>query len=401
MTIARTEPKIETDHGVPVRARNATLQDLATILKDQDARKLDVVAPASQIRAENADLIVRGATQEITLDGVTATDGRFTPTGVADEGIAHRLGIPTAYLRRMRTERPDLYDANVNGWLHGLSDDNLAEASYDHPAPGDGRSFLVRTFTGDDGTGIARAVLSDRYRIVDNLDVLMAALEGIRSAGVNVDIEAADLTDRRMSVRIVSPEVRELAPDILGGYRSPFSGQTGADNPIISAGFVISNSETGGGAFTIVPRLRVEVCKNGLTINKDALRAVHLGGQLDDGVIRWSEDTQRRNLELVTAQARDAVTTFLDVEYMRAKINEIREHAGKPIENAQETIRRVVVGTKIPTGAVDGILNHFIAGGDLTAMGVMAATTSYAQTVEDADVAADVEASALQVLAAV
>lgn len=403
MTIERAQTRIDHIGDLPVTARNATLADLAAILKDQQARKVDIVAPASALRSEEGVWQVEGADPIITAEGVTSSAGRYRPTKVADEGMAGRLGIPTGYLRRMRDERPDLYDANVNGWLHGLSrrtdtpspDGRYVEQIHD----ADPRSFLVRGFRveGEDA-GVARALLSDRYRIVDHLDVLTAALDGVRQAGADVEIEACDLTHRRMMVRIASPEIRELAPDILGNYRSPFTGATGADNPVISAGFVLSNSETGGGAFTLTPRLRVEVCKNGMTIAKDALRSVHLGGKMDDGVIRWSDETQQKNLDLVTAQARDAVSTFLDVEYVRAKIQQIREAAGRPIEEPAKAVQHIASTLRIGADAADPILDHFIRGGDTTAGGMMQAVTSYAQTLDDADTAADVEAAAFGVL---
>jgi hypothetical protein len=140
--------------------RNATVADLAVLLQEQHARKLDVVAPATALRAESARLVLSGTEAQITEDGVTPTDGVYLPTDVFDEGLAAKLSIPSAYLRRLRETRPDLYDANVNGWLRD---------------PGESRSFLVRCFRGDDGPGIGRALLSDRYGIIDNLDVLMAA----------------------------------------------------------------------------------------------------------------------------------------------------------------------------------------------------------------------------------
>ena len=61
-----------------------------------------------------------------------------------------------------------------------------------------------------------------------------------------------------------------LAPALLAGYRTPFTGAAGADNPVVFAGFVITNSETGCGAFTLTPRLVVQVCRNGMTITRDA-----------------------------------------------------------------------------------------------------------------------------------
>lgn len=390
MNIERAQHRIDTVGDLPVTARNATLGDLASILREQQARKVDIVTPAPALSSEGGVWKVDGADPIITDEGVTSSAGLYRPTKVADEGIAGRLGIPTGYLRRMREERPDLYDANINGWLHG---DGSEESG---PDP---RSFLVRGFRVEGESGIARALLSDRYRIVDHLDVLTAALDGVKQAGADVEIEACDLTDRKMMVRIASPEIRELAPDILGNYRSPFTGATGADNPVISAGFVLSNSETGGGAFTLTPRLRVEVCKNGMTIAKDALRSVHLGGKMDDGVIRWSDETQQKNLDLVTAQARDAVSTFLDVEYVRAKIQQIREAAGRPVEEPAKAVQHIATSLRIGADAADPILDHFIRGGDTTAGGMMHAVTSYAQTLDDADAAAEVEAAAFDALA--
>lgn len=383
--------------------RNASLQDLADMLRAQQVRKLDVVAPATKILSHDGLIVLAGTDAEITDDGVTATNGAYRPTGVFDEHLAAKLSIPLVYLRRLRATRPDILDANVNGWLHGdtvqgqLTGRHYAETAQRYAA--DTRSFLVRTFRGDDGQpGIARALLSDRYGIVDHLDVLTAALDGVRRAGVNVHIDGCDLTDRRMYVRVVAPEVAALAPEILEGYRSPFTGQTGADNPVVWAGFVISNSETGEGAFTLTPRLVVQVCHNGLTISKDAMRGVHLGSRMTEGVIRWSRDTERRTLELVTARTRDAVRTFLDVDYVKRKLAEIREHAAAPVADAAKTIEIVAKRLTYTQEQHAGVLDHFIRGGQMTAGGVLHAVTAYAQTVSDADTAHALEESALRAL---
>lgn len=380
--------------------RNASLADLATILQSQQARKLDVVAPASAIRSRDGVLVIEGTEVELTADGVTSSDGSYRPTVVCDEGLADKLSIPVAYIKRLREQRPDLYDANVNGWLQGEAqfDSRTGEVRRLAEVGPDARSFLVRCFRPDDegSEGVARAFLSDRYRTVDNLDVLTAALEGVKEAGVQIEVAGCDLTDRRMYVRILAPEVQALAPTLLAGYRSPFSGAEGADNPTVFAGFELSNSETGGGAFTIVPRLVVQVCNNGMKMTKDAVREVHVGGQLDAGVIRWSEDTHRRNLELVTAKTKDAVATFLDVEYMTAAIARLEEASSKPVANAAETVKNIGSQLRFTEERINGVLDHFIKGGQLTAGGVLHAVTSFAQTVEDADDAAELEGMALR-----
>lgn len=398
-------------------ARNATLADLAQLLQDQQTRKHDVVAPASTLSFTGGQLTVDGAEAELTAEGVTTVDGTYTPTAVFDEGLAEKLGVPLPYVRRMRAERPDLYDANANGWLHGgttIGGDDLPNVY-----KADDRSFLVRLFRGGGGDqGIARAMLSDRYRVVDHLDVLTAALAGVRDTGADVTISGCDLTERRMAVRIEAQGITAMAQDLLAGYRSPFAdpavdaqrqhwqgvaaregqGYEPGTEPIVWAGLVITNSETGGGAFTITPRMVVKVCRNGLTITQDALRAVHLGGKLDEGVVRWSDDTQQKNLELVTARTRDAVATFLDRDYLQTTVARLEAQAGHRLDDPAEQVKDVTKRLGFTEGQSAGVLAHFIQGGQTTAGGLMQAVTSYAQTVGDPDAAQDVEAAAVKAL---
>lgn len=365
--------------------RNATVADLVALLQAQHAAKLDVVTPARHLAAENGRLRLIGVGEpRLTPDGVTVGETLLRPTAVADAGIADKLGIPLPYLRRLRAEQIGLYDANINTWLDDDPD----------------RRFLVRGLHDQDGgTGIARALLSDSYRVVDNLDVLMAVLAGVRNAGVPVDIAGCDLTERRMYVKIHAPQVAEYAPDLLAGYRSPFTGARGADNPVVFAGFVVSNSETGHGSFSLTPQLTVQVCDNGMTITKDAVREVHLGGRLSDGVVRWSADTQDAVLDLVVKQARDAVATFLDHGYVRAKLAEITRDAGVAITDPAATLEHVGKALRFTTEQQATILAHFIQGSDITSGGVLHAVTSAAQTLDDADAAHDLERHGLRAMA--
>ena len=369
--------------AAPSGARNATLEDLAALLRDQQARKIDVVAPAATIRAHAGQLVVTGTAPVLGSEGVTMTAGAYTPTGVCDQGIADKLGIPGAYLRRLREHKPALYDANVNGWLEG-----------------DDRRFLIRCLSpaSGSGAGAARAFLSDGYKFIDNLDVLLAALDGVRQTGVPVRVDGCDLTQRRMYVRVVCEAVRALAPALLAGYRSPFTGAAGADNPVVFSGFVLTNSETGCGAFTLTPRLVVQVCDNGMTITRDAIRAVHLGERLDEGVVSWSGNTQDKILALITAKTCDAVATFLDRGYLDRALRAIEKDAGRPLADPQETVRTVSQRLRFTEAQEKDILAHFTRGGVISAGGVMHAITSVAQTLPDADAAHEMESAALRAL---
>lgn len=373
----------------PTGARNAGLPDLVRILEDQQRHKLDVIAPASALRLREGNVHVEGVESLITEDGVTEVDGIYRPTAVADEGIADKLRIPLAYLRRMRTGNVPLLDENVNAWLRQEPE----------------RRFMLRAFRGEGGPGrpaegVARALLSDSYKLMDNFDLLLAALDGVKQSGHPTRVTGCDLTDRRMYVRVESEAVAVHARELLRGYRSPFDGRSGDELPMISAGFVITNSEVGAGAYSITPRAVIQVCRNGLTMSKDVMRAVHLGGKQDEGVISWSGQTQRKTLELITSKTTDAVRTFLSREYVEAKLSEMEDAAGKRLAEPTKTIEHVTKTLSIGAEAKDMILAHFVQGGQMTAGGVMQAVTSTAQTLTDADQAATLEALAVPALTA-
>lgn len=361
--------------------RKAELADLVQVLREQHDARLDVVAPARDLRAVDGGLEVTGLGEPVlTPDGVTPAAERFRVTATCDEGIADKLGIPIAYLRRTRLEHPELYDANVNTWLADAPE----------------RRFLVRLLTGTSGRpGIARALLSDKYRITDNLDVLLSVLAGIRESGLPVQVTQGDLSERRMYVKVRCEAVAVLAPALLVNYRSPFTGARGAENPVVFAGFVVSNSETGHGSFSITPQLVVQICDNGMTITRDAMREVHLGGRLEHGVVRWRHDTHDAQLALVTKQARDAVATFLHEDYLRATVRGIEAEAGVRVDDVEATLEHVGKQLRFTAEQQATILNHFIDGGDRTAGGVLHAVTSAAQTLVDADEAYDLERAGL------
>lgn len=373
--------------------RHAHLGLIHEVLLQQNARKIDVVAPARDLNiwqprlSEDRDPLLSILTNEVHLDesGATPITGRYRPTDIFDEGVSDKLDIPIGYLRRMHRTHPELYAANINGWW-GVDPD---------------RKFLVRLFKSEeDSPGVARALLSDRFRVVDNLDVLMSVLDAIRGTGMEVKVHRADLSDRRMTVHIVCEEIRALAPTLLRGYRNPATGMTGEDDPTVFSGIRISNSETGGGAFTITPEFLVLVCRNGMTIAKDAIREVHLGGRLEQGVVQWSDETQRRSLELVKAKTKDAVTTFLDVDYMKSVIERAEEKADEslPRTEIESHVKDVTKAAGFTEAQQQEILGYFIQSGQMTLGGIYNSATYYAQMVEDPDEAHLVDHRAAAIL---
>jgi hypothetical protein len=386
-------------------ARNADLQTLHNILLSQDHAKLDLTTRITNLSVKDGIVTIAGTS--VFDDGA-----RFVPTAIADGHFAEKLGVPVAYLRRLREQRLDLYDANVNGWVQGVRNPaypNFADTEPEFLADPDRRTVTVRLFQGDPGElGVMRAMLSDRFGIIDNLDVTVAALQGIADAGIHTEILACDLTEGRMMIKVAAPDIFVKAPRLLENYRSPFKGRNlpewarrkfGVDGDGMFAGFVLTNSETGGGAYNLTARVGVLSCLNGMMRTQDAMKRRHVGSKLEEGVIEWSDETYKKTLDLITAQTTDAVRKFLSEQYLNDVVAEIEGRAGTEIEgNAADAVQVVARQVGFTDAQRDGILDHFIRGGQMTAGGIMQATTSFAQELEDADVAYEMEVAALKVL---
>lgn len=378
------------------RLRHANLQDLAGVLELQKRQTLDLLVPAPTIAVSNGLLEVAMQDQVLRQDGVLDPNGayRFTPN--ADAQLAEKFGIPVRYIRRLHQEFVSLYDTNVNGWA---GHESFAD-----------QKFLVRLLWGENPedpevSGIVRAILSNRFAATDNFDTLVAILDGIREAGLSagsVKIQG-DLTDDHMYVVVDAPEIQGYGWKLLEGYRSPYAngqgtGHGGADAenlPIVSAGLLITNSETGNGKNKITPRLKVRACNNGITVTEDAVASVHLGGELKEGVIEWSDETRQASIELKKNQAKDAVQSFLSATYVQQVIDRLEADSSTPVNDIPQTIEVVQKEMGYTEDDARSVMNFFMDGGQRTAGGILQAVTAHVQQIDDADRAYDMEAGAI------
>lgn len=376
-----------------VMPRGASLNDLRVLLEAQHAAKFDTVVSASRLRYVEGTLEIRDGIEateaQITDSGVTpaqpASDLFLAPTSIFEDQLASRLEVPQKYVRKMRGaangdeygQAIDLLDHNVNFWLSQQPE----------------RLFTVRGFYNEmTGDGIARAILSGRYGLYDNLDQLMAVLGGLRKVAESNPLISpetlkwkVDLTERNMRVRVIAPQIAILAPEILKGYTDPwhgrYSGSTGDNPPIIEAGIDFRNSETGAGRWLTVPFIHVQVCSNGLTRMVDAQKRTHLGGEQTEGRIRYSIDTQRKQLELLTAETADAVSQYLSEDWLAAAAADIEQAATVKVTDAKGTIEHVAAQLKFSEAERDSMFELFLRGGQDTAGGVAQAITAHAHVV--------------------
>ncbi len=84
---------------------------------------------------------------EVVVD-VQGENRIFKPTPLCIQQIGSRVGIPAKYIERMQAGHGDLLSQNVNHWFAAQPEKRM-----------------LRTF--DNGSKVARAFLSERYRPLD------------------------------------------------------------------------------------------------------------------------------------------------------------------------------------------------------------------------------------------
>ena len=204
-----------------------SLVEIATELERQNASKKDYVADTRRLKMEPVE------TGKVVLQGV---NGGMALRPIAHQQMAATLGIPKPYYDRMLNEQPDLLAANVNRWLEK------------QPA-----KKLIRTLDNE-----VRAVLSDSYRPLDNLDLAEAVLPKLSE--LTASVVSTEVTENRFYLKAVTEKVTGIVK--VGD--------------VIQAGIVISNSEVGQGSLRVEALDYRLVCLNGM-IRDSSIRKAHLG----------------------------------------------------------------------------------------------------------------------------
>jgi hypothetical protein len=321
------------------------LQQLVSELRRQENVAKDLVRPTIDLRA--VPLLEEHTSKAIGvgLHVDNEFDGDLYPmTSWAQQQLCEQLGVPFRYFEKLlKTGRFDLAAANWNGWIQ------------------DREARTVRTLDGK-----VRAVLSDKYKVMDNSLVLFGMLEELK--GVPAKVQRADLTETYMYVRVLFPEIAE---EIRPG-------------DAVHPGFVLSNSEVGAGALRFESFMFRTYCMNGMIGGREdtgAFEKIHLGGRRGFGT--YSPETRSKESEYIYSAVRDVVRQRLNPTGFKSWVQAIREKADTPIKDPVAVVDQVAVKYNLPEDRKKAILAHFIENKDFTQWGLANAVTAHARTVGD------------------
>ena len=336
------------------------LNEVMMELNRQNQRKKDYIGSAQALR-----LFEDGQTFEI---GSMSGAQQFGSTRLFHRQVASALGIPAKYYDIMQSQKPELLAQNVNAWLSDREN-----------------SYMIRTM--DYGGGrVARALLSDRYRRIDNMEIASAVLP-LFAGSDQYEVISSEVTENRMYLKILS---RRLEMEVVPG-------------DYVQAGVVISNSEVGLGSVNVQPLVYRLVCTNGMIVNDMGERKNHVGRAakaVEDSFHIYSDETMEAEDKAFLLKLRDVTMAAIEEGRFAQVVGKLKESAGIPITGKVTEVVELTGKTYgFNTDEQDSILQYLIAGGDLSQYGLSNAITRASQDVESYDRATALEGIGWQVAA--
>lgn len=373
--------------------RHINLPELVQELQNENLKKRDFILPSDCLSMENGKFIISNCKNNEELGkilnetGIDYVDSNHSIAldclDTMKSHLAEKLNIPSRYYQRMDKEALGLLDHNVTHWLRKAN-----------------QNYMVRSFIDkNEEKGVARAILSDRFKVIDNYDILLAALSAIKETGLNIqlDSQGADISEKCLYLRFICPDIEIQAPELLRNYR-PNGEKSKCGDGIIS-GFTISNSEVGAGALTIAARAVILACDNGMVKTDEKFHQRHLGARMEEfSTIQWSEDTKQKNLELIINQIKDSIKHFVSEQFLGEFVMDLINKGKNQVENPADCIKNVSNTMGFTEEQANDILSIFIKSGDTSAFGVTQALTYYAGRQEDPDLQWEIEKNAIAIL---
>ena len=329
-----------------------SLMELASEITRQQESKRDFLIPANKVNA-----FVHENHLEL---GFPTNDGELFTAPLTTNGhvqLGQFCDIPKKYYDLMLLH-PELLQQNVAHWLSKFNDKRM-----------------MRTLDGQ-----IRAVLSDKYRRLDNFDLAQAVLPMLFDAKANV--ESCEITDKKIYIKAITHHVQG---EVKKG-------------DVVSAGIIISNSETGHGSLSIKPLIYRLVCSNGAIVDDLAMRKYHAGRVEEMSQIEYSNETVTAEDNAFWLKVRDLVKFSLSESTFEKVLNTMRESTERVLESPDKAIELAAKKYAFNETENSDVLKHLIQGGDLTSWGLGNAVTRMAQDVNSYDRSTELESIGYQIM---
>lgn len=357
-----------------------TLSELAREIERRANSKKDYVADSRNLRVVpgNGDWS-ESNTAHLEIDEI----GKFPITDHSHSQISGFTKIPKKYYDRMREESPNLLALNVNHWFRENPRRRMIRTLERSVDIQEMPSVSPEVLENPPAIREARAFLSDRYRIMDNEEILESVLPVISDIG-NCEIVSCDVTNTRLWLKVIFPWIEAEVEH---------QGKKVGD--VVQAGFTLGNSEIGLGKTFVDPLIYRLSCLNVARMTDYGMSRYHVGrvvGEGRDAQEFFKDDTLRANDEAFLLKLRDVVKAAADEIHFKALVGRMSKTTENEIEG--DPVKSIEVVQK-KFGFNDderfGVLKHLIEGWELSQYGLSNAITRTSQDLADYDRASDLE----------
>lgn len=328
--------------------RGMTLQELLSEVQRHETSKRDLV-----VDGRRALRIAHEDKEAFSLR--TGQNGALGMTETAHDQLAGRLNIPGKFYERLRQDHPDMLQDTVNELLER-----------------EGKRYMVRTL--DDS---ARAVLSDRYKRLDNGPLLESTLPAIVKGDYETELLGSNVHHDRMDMKVLFTDNR---------FAQEITVRTRDGSPrVVRPGFRLSNSETGLGSLRLEAFFFDSYCRNGCVFGTEQLfsfRRTHIGTRNGLGELGLlSERTLRAEDAAIMSAVTDCMHKIADPAFVQQLGDKLRAAANTPqADHPMAAVDEAVKALPIRETEKEPILETFLRDGDYSQWGLASAVTSAANS---------------------
>jgi len=353
-----------------------SLNDLLVEVQRQANTKRDFVASTKEaVRMVPMPDFERGVGLVLHAEGHQNLQ-RFEITDNCYRQIASRLNIPWTYFDRLLTDHRDLVMHQVNALFEREPE-----------------TRLLRTLDGK-----ARAFLSNRFRPLDNVEMLEQILPPIVKGDIKSRLISSNVGDNKMHLKVLFTDDK-LAQDIgatphgkdaSGGWGGSVDAnhqriaglETTKGRDVVRPGVVFSNSETGHGSMKIEGFFWRAFCDNGCVWGRDEMFSYsrnHVGGKLESGELEFSDTTRRKQSEVIMAELSDVLKLLSSEAYAQKTGDKLRAlKNGTKIEDPFKAIDVLAKEVQLRDVEKKFALESLIRDGDYSQWGMLNAVTEIA-----------------------
>ena len=282
--------------------------------------------------------------------------GRLQET--AHSNLNQKLRIPAQFYKRM-TEVPGLRSHVVTKLLHNQE-----------------KPMFIRSLNDN-----VRAVLSEKYKAIDNLEIIRAASPVLRD--MEIDFKSANITDERMYLQFTFPK---LEGEVAVG-------------DVVQYGLTITNSEVGRGMVNVSPTIWRLICSNGMIVRSE-VRHRHVGKRMDgmEDYSVFSDETIVADQKAFMLKLQDTIlATASEVKFDNI-MAEMRGSTEDKFDDPVKTIKNVTKKFNLSQEEEDMMLGNLFEDGNRTRWSVINSVTAMAHKTEDANRAFEYEKLGSEIL---